>query len=364
MTAALDTPVVLILFNRPGRVQELIDVLREVRPRHVLAVADGPRAGHPTDADACRAARDALSTIDWPCRVEREFSSSNLGCDRRIPSGLAWVFDRVDRAIILEDDLVPSIDFFGWMERMLDAHAKDEQVAMVSGHNPLACWGPADCDHLRTMRGSNWGWATWSRAWQRVNAVDLAIGGSSNGDGIRHIVHDAVVAEHLDIYMDSWRLGALAACDIVWGLKRVLARMAAVVSPTNLVRNAGFGHDATHTHHMDPLAVALPVLPARLRGVPCPASADAAAALDRASVLVELLGRCVNPGMAARMARSVRAGTALPIDRRMRHHLLPFHHAAESLAALDHLVAHGLPEAPIETLRAALRTAIASEAMP
>jgi hypothetical protein len=355
MTGALETPVTVILFNRPDRVRDLIDVLRVVRPRHVLAVADGPRPGHPTDADLCAAARDALAGIDWPCRVEREFAASNLGCDRRIPSGLAWVFSRVDRTIILEDDLVPSVDFFAWMERMLDAHATDEQVAMVSGRNPLGQWGPADCDHLRAVRGSNWGWATWSRAWHRVNAVDLASNRASDWDGTGRIAQDPVVAEHLDVYLQLWSLGSLAACDIVWGLKCVLAGMAAVVSPTNLVRNAGFGPDATHTHHVDPLAAALPVLPARLLDAPCPASAEAATSLDRASVLVELLGRCMRPAMAARLARSAHAGTALPIDRRMRHHLLPFRHAAESLAALDHLVAQGLDPGGVEELRDALQ---------
>ena len=354
MTGALDTPVTVILFNRPDRVRDLIGVLRAVRPRHVLAVADGPRPGHPTDADLCVAARDALDGIDWPCRVEREFAASNLGCDRRIPSGLAWVFSRVDRTIILEDDVLPSAEFFVWMERMLDAHAMDERVGMVSGHNPLARWGWKGCDHLRTVQGSIWGWATWSRAWHRVNAVDLAGHSSSGGGDIGNIVKDVALAEHLGVFLESWRGGALAAWDIVWALKRVLAGMCAVVSPTNLARNTGIGRDATRTHHLDVLAAHVPVLPARLRSTPCAASASEANALDRMIVLVELMGRCVNPTMAARLAQSAHSGGALPLDRRMRHHLLPFRHAAESLAALDHLVAQGLDPRGVAELRDAL----------
>lgn len=354
MSGALGTPVTVILFNRPDRARDLIGVLRAVRPRHVLVVADGPRPGHPTDADLCVAARDALNGIDWPCRIEREFAASNLGCDRRVHTGLAWALSRVDRTIILEDDVVPSIDLFAWMERMLDAHATDERVAMVSGHNPLARWGSHGCDHLRTVRGSVWGWATWSRAWHRVEAVDLAGDPSSAPGDIGRLVSDPVLAEHLAIYLESWRTGELAAWDIVWGLKRVLAGMCAVVSPVNLVRNVGLGIGATRTRHTQAMADGLPVLPACMRGDRRAASPDEAAALDRASVLLELLGSCIDPMMASRLAQSVDSGGSLPLHRRMRHHLLPFRHAAESLAAIDHLVVHGLDPRGVEELRAVL----------
>jgi hypothetical protein len=364
MSGALDTPVTVILFNRPDRVRDLIDVLRVVRPRHVLVVADGPRDGHPTDVDSCAAAREAISGIDWSCQVEHEFAESNLGCDRRVQTGLAWVFSRVDRTIILEDDVLPSIDFFAWMERMLDAHAADEKVAMVSGHNPLARWGSEGCDHLRTVRGSVWGWATWSRAWRQVESVDLS-GDPASADGdIGRLVSDPVLAEHLAIYLESWRKGELAAWDIVWGLKRTLAGMCAVVSPANLVRNMGLGAGATRTHQVHAMAADLPVFPASMHGVQRAASAEEARALDRASVLLELLGSCVNPAMASRLAQSVHAGAALPMDRRMRHHLLPFRHAAESLAALDHLVAAGLGPHGIEGLHDALYRSIRVEGAP
>ena len=355
MSVALDTPVTVILFNRPERVRELVSVLRQVRPRHVLAIADGPRSGHPSDADACRQAREALDAIDWPCRIEREFSERNVGCDRRIPMGLSWAFGRVERAIILEDDVLPSVDFFAWMERMLDAFATDEGVAMVSGHNALAVWGSDECDHLRACRGSIWGWGTWSRAWTRVGAVDLAGDPSTSTQEIARAVDDAIVAEHLGVYLEAWRSGKLAAWDIVWGLKRVLAGMRAIVSPVNLVRNTGIGAGATRTHLTDDFTASIPIGPARLHAVPHQAPADQAMSLDRASVLVELMACCVNPAMAARLARSIGVGAQLPLDRRTRHHLLPFMHPEESLAMLDHLGAAGLSSPRIDEIRGALR---------
>jgi len=66
MNACL-TPVVVFAFNRPEKVRRLLELLAFVRPSTLLIVVDGPRAGHPTDADRCRQVRRLLERIDWPC---------------------------------------------------------------------------------------------------------------------------------------------------------------------------------------------------------------------------------------------------------------------------------------------------------
>jgi hypothetical protein len=39
----------------------------------------------------------------------KNYADVNLGGGRRIASGLDWVFDTVDRAIVLEDDCLPHL---------------------------------------------------------------------------------------------------------------------------------------------------------------------------------------------------------------------------------------------------------------
>ncbi len=53
------------------------------------------------------ATRSILDEVDWDCEVLRNFSETNLGCQRRTSSGLTWAFGLVDKAIILEDELHP-----------------------------------------------------------------------------------------------------------------------------------------------------------------------------------------------------------------------------------------------------------------
>ncbi|MCE9629704.1 MAG: glycosyltransferase family 2 protein [Planctomycetia bacterium] len=360
MTLPLRTPVAVVLFNRPDRIRELLTVLRQVRPPHVLVVADGPRSGHPGDEEACRLARGVLDAIDWPCRVERDEAAINLGCDRRMTSGLDWVFSRVDRAIILEDDVLPAPGFFPWAERMLDRHEHDETIAMVSGHNPLGVWGDPTQDMLRVQRASVWGWATWANAWRRTAATDLDGDPSTARDEIGRTVSEALLANHLSCYLEAWRQDRLSAWDLIWSVQMGLRGESAIVSPVNLVQNRGMGADSTRTAFEDDFTAAVPVGNARAEpaGLATTERENADPAFDRAWVLVELLARCANPQMAVRLARRHARGTPLPLDGRLRHHLLPFQLPAESLALLEHLAAAGLPAARLDGFVAALRDAL------
>src|SRR3954471_23292140 len=111
MTSGDSVPVVLFLFNRPASLARVVDVLCRVRPKLVLAIADGPRPGQPEDIPRCIAARKIVERLDGSCHVIRHFAETNLGCDPRIATGLSWAFDHISEAIVLEDDIIPDLSF-------------------------------------------------------------------------------------------------------------------------------------------------------------------------------------------------------------------------------------------------------------
>ena len=94
-------------------------MIREQRPSKLLIIADGPRASHPTDAERCLETREIVANIDWPCEVLRNYADVNMGCKRRVSSGLDWVFEQAEKAIVLEDDCLPNDDFFCSAKRYL-----------------------------------------------------------------------------------------------------------------------------------------------------------------------------------------------------------------------------------------------------
>ena len=131
----MKTPVAFLIFNRPETTARVLEEIARARPPKLLVVADGPRADRPGEADLCRAARAVLSRVDWPCEVLTNFSETNLGCRRRVSSGLDWVFEEVEEAIVLEDDCLPHPSFFPFCEELLERYRADERVMAVSGDN-------------------------------------------------------------------------------------------------------------------------------------------------------------------------------------------------------------------------------------
>src|SRR5262245_43178107 len=120
---ALETPVALFIFNRPEHTARVFERIAAVRPRRLLIVADGSRGGG--EDQRIEDTRAVLRNIDWPCELRLNLSESNLGCRKRMSSGLDWVFHHVDRAIILEDDCVPDPSFFPFCEELLVRYASE-----------------------------------------------------------------------------------------------------------------------------------------------------------------------------------------------------------------------------------------------
>jgi hypothetical protein len=349
-----DTPVAVILFNRPDRIGELLQVLRTIRPSRILAIADGPRASRPADIERCRASRAALDRIDWPCTIERDFSDTNLGCDRRIVTGLDWAFAKTDRAIVLEDDVLPHPTFLPWAEAMLERFGDDPTVGIVCGHNHLGAWGVPGQDHIRSRNGSIWGWACTSRSWCHLQSQDLAGVPEDSADDIARDDLDPLLHAHLALGLQMFRRGELTAWDVLFYLRHGLAGLHAITSPVNLTRNTGVGADATRTLFADDFSALLEHAEARpIRPSRDPRLPDRG--FERGSLLVQLLARCRNPAMAARLSRVARSNAAFPIDLATRHHLAPFLHAEESLRLLEHLASQGLSSPLFNQLLEAVR---------
>src|ERR1700726_626208 len=168
MANCLTTPVTFIVFNRPERTAEVFAAIRAARPSQLFVIADGPRANMEADASKCAAVRAVIAGVHWPCQVRRCFSDANIGLRRNISEGLDWVFDQVERAIILEDDCLPHPSFFPFCEELLNHYAEDRQIAMISGTNfdPAHLAPSGDESYYFSRFCHIWGWATWRRAWK------------------------------------------------------------------------------------------------------------------------------------------------------------------------------------------------------
>lgn len=260
----LETPVALFVFNRPEVTARVFAEIRKARPTKLLIVADGPRAARAGEVDRCEQTRAVVTAVDWPCHVLTQFSTENLGCRLRVASGLDWVFEQVDRAIILEDDCLPDPTFFPFCEGLLERYADDERVQHIAGSCYLPDLAKRPESYLVSRFPFIWGWATWRRAWRHF---DLAMSAWPRflADGrLNALFPDPADAAIWERNLAAAYRGEVDTWDAQWVLAFWLSGGMSLVSTRNLISNLGFGQDATHTVGWSPQAA----LPARAHNLP------------------------------------------------------------------------------------------------
>jgi hypothetical protein len=241
------SPVALFIFRRPKETERVLAAVRVARPQRLLVVADGPRRDHPEDERRCVQTRRLFDDVGWPCEVQLEFADENLGCGRRMASGISWVFEQVEEAILLEDDCLAHPSFFQWCDEMLERYRTDTRVGHVAGTNFLGCFAPDDQSYFFSLRADVWGWASWRRAWRHYDFSASAWPEANRRGLIEKAAPGLGYARQLAPNLDAIRRGELDTWDYQWHLTMVLQRMLQVVPAQNLISNIGFSHEATHT---------------------------------------------------------------------------------------------------------------------
>jgi len=230
--------VLFLIFNRPEAVRSSLAAIRTYRPGRLYIAADGPRPSIPDERELTRAAREAAERVDWPCRIERLYRDSNLGCRRAVSGALDWFFQQEICGIVLEDDVVAARDFFPFCEQLLDRYREEPRLRMVAGMNY------APNHKLRTSYFFShyfaiWGWASWRRAWLEYDR-DLTAwrkpGARKELAGLCPIKSMAsYYASMFDAFVDQ----DIDTWDIQWAYSCLRADGVAAVPRINLTKNIG-----------------------------------------------------------------------------------------------------------------------------
>lgn len=244
-----DTPVLLVGFNRPDRMTELIDRLRGVRPAKVYVAVDGPRSDRPSERDLVMSTRDTVSRIDWGCDVRTLFRSDNLGCGRGVSGAISWLFSHEEEGIVLEDDVLPDPTFFPFVSELLARYRHDPRVWAVSGSNPVpAGWIGVDASYRFATVPHIWGWGSWRRNWDHYRYSLQGWRRRLPARSLWRAVHHSPWG--FAYWSAMFDLMARTAVD-TWDFQFVCAAMTrgalTATSNQNLTENIGIGPESTHT---------------------------------------------------------------------------------------------------------------------
>ncbi len=245
----LTTPVAFIIFNRPDTTERVFAEIAKAKPPKLLVVGDGARISREGEAAKVAATRAIIDRVDWPCEVLTNFSETNLGCKQRVSSGLDWVFEQVEEAIILEDDCLPHPTFFRFCQELLEKYRDDQRVGMISGDNFQFGQTRNHDSYYFSKHVHIWGWATWRDKWQHSYDVELKKWPLvREGNWLQDMLGGrAKVRKWTKIFEDVYS-GKIDTWDYQWVFANLVQGRVNVMPNVNLISNIGFGRaDATHT---------------------------------------------------------------------------------------------------------------------
>ena len=251
----LNTPILLITFNRPNHTRKVLERIVEAKPKDLYVFRDHWRENCPSEQEKCEEVRALIEEIglrNKDITLHTLYPDHNLGCGPGPMTALNWFFSENEMGIILEDDAVPHPDFFGYCEQLLEKYKDDESVrAIGSMHLDDRTYGDGSY-YFSMMNRTFCAWATWARAWKDFDLYhrnvtrkqfDRVLKDYGCALRMREYWCDRLAEVQKDAYHNS-------SWDQQFWMSIWLHHGKGIMPNVNLSTNIGF--DATATHGSDP----------------------------------------------------------------------------------------------------------------
>ena len=246
-----ESPVLLIFFNRPDFLKKTFEQVRKARPKKLYLAQDGPRDNN--DMKKILECREVVNNIDWECKVFKKFSEKNLGCGEGPHSAINWVFEKEERAIILEDDCVASESFFPFCDELLERYKDDERIFLITGCNFRLEEEKKESSYFFGFSGTNWGWATWKRNWKEMDYSCSWISDEHESILVKNFLYNSCpikANKEIKLFNDTFKRvkhnERLSYWDVQWQSIKYLSNQLCIIPCVNLITNIGIGEESTH----------------------------------------------------------------------------------------------------------------------
>lgn len=239
------TPVLFIIFRRKNTALKVIDTIAKVKPERLYISQDGPKNSNQVK-DIQDTLEAVLSKITWKCDLTVWTHDENLGLKKHIPEAFNKFFDKEEVGIYLEDDTLPSRDFFYFEQELLEKYKNDEKIFSINGTNFYPGKIKAKDPYYLSKIGDIWGFGLWRRSWKLYNSEMNDFDKVSKGQEYKNYFFNKKYKFYLETFWRAIRAGKLDS----WAMQLVYAatknNMFFITPSVNMVNNIGRGRSASN----------------------------------------------------------------------------------------------------------------------
>lgn len=241
-------PIIIFAYKRVDTLKQTIDSLKKcihADESEVIIFSDG--ASGQSDFQQVDEVRKYLKELNGFKSLKINYSDTHKQLANSIISGVTEVFNQYEQVIVLEDDLIASVNFLEFMNEALDKYRQQKMVFSISGYSiPIKVPLNYPFDVYFTPRASSWGWATWKDRW---NGIDWLVKDYSEFKKSRKQISEFnkggsdlsnMLTRQMNGKLDSWA--------IRWCYHEFKMKTLTVYPVISKIQNIGFSTDATHSN--------------------------------------------------------------------------------------------------------------------
>lgn len=238
-------PVALFVYNRLDFVKLTLGALRlnKLAKKTILYIfSDGARIHEHTDK--VKEVRTYLKSINPGLFKSIEIIEweNNLGLANSIIKGIDHVFTKHTAIIVLEDDLLTTDDFLGFMNKCLQWYCNVKAVKSINAFSP---WNDsAKTDIYFQIRPFPWGWATWRDRWNTERILKMDNYSNLTPQQMNEISKKC--GRDIPRMLNRLLLGKNNSWYVRWTVDHYLEKKVALYPKYSKIQNIGFEANATN----------------------------------------------------------------------------------------------------------------------
>jgi hypothetical protein len=241
----INYPVIYFVFKRPATTKRFLELMKDAGIGKIYIFADGPRnVAEKLETGRVKESIREFGLANKEIKLITSYSPRNIGLKRNIVGGLTCVFEKEDAAIILEDDCLPTPDFFRFTSEMLQKYKDDQIVMSVNG---TSTGGNFEHSYDFSQYPQCWGWATWARAWKLYDSKLNTFNPLSWQKLTQELKFSKLLSWYWRTMLTMVKVGWINTWDFQWSYTHFLHHGLSIAPSVNLIKNIGFDSAATNT---------------------------------------------------------------------------------------------------------------------
>ena len=240
-----DLSVLIVGYRRADNILKILEICKDSGISNIYISVDGPKSGNAEGIEDHTKIQNNLTKFKSTFRgnLTIYLRERNVGCAASVMSSCDWFFEQTDYGAVLEDDCLPTKDFFIFAKNMEPRIFSDKEIWLACG-TQFAPKVLTNNSATISQYALTWGWVTSKMKWLEIRKSLFENGqkevkGNPRLENVDKVYWEAGARRAYQGFTDVW--------DSVLVYRMQVENKYSILPPENLITNIGNDFAATHT---------------------------------------------------------------------------------------------------------------------